>query len=186
MSRIYAKISNNAVAEYPYNYEKLKRDNPQTSWPRNMSDEDLIGFGVYYVEPYSQPAHDYTQKCIELAPGFNVEQNRWEQQWQLIPATEAEMAASIQAIKDDIVQKTQEHLDEFAQTRQYDNILSACTYANSPTPKFAAEGLYCIQQRDATWAELYKIMSEVEAEIRPVPASFEEIVGELPVLAWPN
>lgn len=79
----------------------------------------------------------------------------------------------------------QEHLDTFARTRNYDNILSACTYATSTVPKFAAEGQYAVSARDATWAKCYEIMAQVEAGERPMP-TLDELVAELPVLQWPN
>lgn len=84
-----------------------------------------------------------------------------------------------------IINEVQERLDNFARTRQYDGVLSACTYATSPTPKFAAEGQYCVVQRDATWAKLYEILAEVESGIRPPPTSYQDIESELPVLEWP-
>ena len=74
----------------------------------------------------------------------------------------------------------------FARTRNYDGILSACTYATSPTPKFQTEGQYCVVARDATWARLYEILGEVEAGTRPVPSGYADIAPELPVLVWPT
>ena len=78
----------------------------------------------------------------------------------------------------------QKRLDDFAKTRNYDNILSACTYATSTVPKFQAEAQYCVDARDATWNTCYEILAEVQAQTRPMP-TFEEIEAELPVLAWP-
>jgi hypothetical protein len=79
----------------------------------------------------------------------------------------------------------QNRLDEFAQTRGYDGILSACTYANSPTSKFATEGQYCVVQRDATWAAAYNILDLVLSGSRPMP-TLDELFTELPQLEWPN
>lgn len=95
-------------------------------------------------------------------------------------------AKSPEAIKNEVVTATQQRLDSFAQSRQYDGILSACTYHTSPTPKFQVEGQYCLAQRDATWAKLYEILAEVEAGTRPMPQSFADIESELPALVWPT
>ena len=81
--------------------------------------------------------------------------------------------------------ETQQRLDAFAQTRNYDGIMSACTYATSAIPKFAEEGQYCVTARDTTWATLYTIMAEVEAQTRPMPSGYSDIEPLLPVLAWP-
>jgi hypothetical protein len=80
--------------------------------------------------------------------------------------------------------KVQARLDAFARTRGYDGILSACTYATSTNPKFAAEGQYCVQARDATWAKCYEVMNAVQSGERPVP-TWEELEAELPPLEWP-
>lgn len=79
----------------------------------------------------------------------------------------------------------QHHLDAFAQTRNYDGILSATTYATSRVPEFKAEGQYAVEARDATWAMCYEILAAVEAGSRPVP-TLDELLAELPVLVWPN
>ena len=85
----------------------------------------------------------------------------------------------------DAVDATQQRLDDFARTRGYDGILSACTYATSPTPRFAAEGQYCVEARDATWAKLYEMLDEVLAGTRPMPSGYADVEPELPALAWP-
>lgn len=88
-------------------------------------------------------------------------------------------------IKMEIVDAVQQRLDAFAQTRNYDGILSACTYASSTVPKFAAEGQYAVNARDATWATCYQIMSAVMEGKRPMP-TVEQVLSELPLLSWPN
>ena len=89
-----------------------------------------------------------------------------------------EMIASVQ-------QAVQERLDAFARTRAYDGILSAATYATSAVPKFAAEGQYAVQARDASWAACYQIMADVQAGLRAMP-SVEQVLSELPTLEWPQ
>lgn len=78
----------------------------------------------------------------------------------------------------------QQRLDDFAKTRGYDNILSAATYATSTVAKFATEGQYAVDARDATWAKCYEILAVVEAGTRPVP-TLDELLAELPALTWP-
>lgn len=91
-----------------------------------------------------------------------------------------------EALQAEIVAATQARLDAFARTRNYDGILSACTYATSPSPTFRAEGQYCIENRDATWAALYALMANVIAGRRPPPTGFADVEDDLPVLAWPQ
>jgi hypothetical protein len=91
--------------------------------------------------------------------------------------------AEIQAEIEAAVQK---RLDDFAATRYYNGILSACTYATSAVPRFKTEGQYCVEARDATWAKCYEILTAVQAGTRPMPSGYADIEGELPVLAWPN
>jgi hypothetical protein len=80
----------------------------------------------------------------------------------------------------------QQRLDAFAQTRAYDGILSACTYVTSSVPRFAADAAYCVVARDTTWSAGYAILADVQAGVRPVPQSMDDIESELPVLAWPE
>lgn len=78
----------------------------------------------------------------------------------------------------------QNHLDTFFQSRGYDGILSAATYATSSVLKFQAEGQYAVEARDATWAACYSILSDVQDGQRAMPSQ-DELLAELPALVWP-
>lgn len=84
----------------------------------------------------------------------------------------------------EIVRAVQRRLDNFAKERNYDSILSACTYATSTVPQFKSEGQRCVDLRDETWGRLYQIMAEVESGARPMPAGYTEIETDLPSLTW--
>lgn len=91
-----------------------------------------------------------------------------------------------QRIKSLILDAVQNRLDTFAKTRNYDNILSACTYATDIDATFSAEGQYCVAGRGATWRKLYEILDEVNTGIRPEPTCYADIEPELPALNWPD
>lgn len=98
--------------------------------------------------------------------------------------TKEELEAKIQAELTNVVQTA---LDDFAKTRNYDGILSVCSYANSANPKFKAEADYCIKLRDDTWAAGYGIVDQVKSGIRDIPTP-EEVIALLPVgsAKWPD
>ncbi|MDP1655725.1 MAG: hypothetical protein Q8L96_06480 [Hylemonella sp.] len=95
------------------------------------------------------------------------------------PPTAAQIEAAFTAA-------IQQRLDDFARTRNYDSILSACTYATSTVAKFKTEGQACVNLRDATWAAAYQILADVQAGDRPMPASIADIEADLPALEWPQ
>lgn len=136
-----------------------------------------------------QPAFDpITNGVRETVPEL-TEKGTWEQRWEVYAldaaTAAANQAAAAKRVEEEIVFNTQKRLDTFARGRNYDGILSACTYATSKTPNFQTEGEYCVQARDATWVKLYQMLAEVHAGTRPMPTGFEAVEPELPVLQWP-
>ena len=86
-------------------------------------------------------------------------------------------------IKQALVDAVQRHLDATARTRNYDGILSLCSYATSTDPVFAAEGQAGVIWRDACWRYSYQVLADVQAELRTIPTP-AELVAELPVILW--
>jgi len=81
--------------------------------------------------------------------------------------------------------EVQAHMDAKARERNYDNILSLCTYAPSPNTKFAAEGQAGAEWRDAVWATCYEILADVQDGKRTAPTA-EQLIAELPAFVWPE
>ncbi len=104
---------------------------------------------------------------------------------QNISAIQAENLRIQNALIDSLVQQVQDRLDHFAQTRNYDTILSASTYATDTNPKFSVEGQFCVTLRSATWAKMYEILGQVLAGARPLPTTITDFETELPALTWP-
>lgn len=108
--------------------------------------------------------------------------------WQQVPDAEVPPlppAKTPEEIRNEIMDGVQRYLDDFATTKTYDSMLSACTYATSTVPKFQREGQYCVEKRDECWATVARIEAEVLAGTRPAPTGFDDIKGELPALEWP-
>lgn len=102
------------------------------------------------------------------------------------PGLAPQLPPTFEQIRARLVVEIQQRLDTFARTRNYDGILSACTYAQSTVPAFLADGLYAVAARDATWSAAYAILAEVQAETRVAPTVLAEIEAELPPLQWPQ
>ena len=93
---------------------------------------------------------------------------------------------TVDEIKVEVTKATQDRLDNWAKTRNYDGILSAATYATSTVPKFAAEGQAAVTARDTTWAALYNLMAEYQVGTRAMPQGFADVEPLLPTLEWPQ
>lgn len=88
---IYALVFNNAVSQYPYGLAQLRRDNPQVSFPDEMSDARLAEYGVHRVRMVDHPAYDpMTQNLIEPLPVLI--DGTWSQVWAVEPAPAEEIA----------------------------------------------------------------------------------------------
>lgn len=83
----------------------------------------------------------------------------------------------------DFEQRIQNRLDTFARTKTYDGILSACTYATSPTERLATEGQRAVDIRDATWQTAYQILADYQNGDIPQP-TWAELEAQLPELSW--
>lgn len=159
---------------------KILSEQPNTSFAKPFVPPETYAPVAQTSPP---PSHPFFQSVDELTP-LKIG-SQWTQQWALRDATPEEMEARKAVLVASITAQTQERLDNFARTRNYDGILSACTYASSQVERFAKEGQYCVNARDATWASLYEYMAKVEAGINPIPAGFQDIEPILPELVWP-
>jgi hypothetical protein len=105
---LYAKIINGTVADYPYGLAKLKADNPNTSFPKQPTEELLAEYNVFPVTAVPQPAPTLTQDPVEQTP--ELINGQWTQVWAMVDISPEEAAirqlrasdaANVDAIKSD-------------------------------------------------------------------------------------
>ena len=112
------------------------------------------------------------------------EEQFWTEVTEAIPEEEANgMIEPVDQVKyfTDIVQS---HLDGVAKTRNYDGILSLCSYVTSTNATFSKEGQAGVEWRDAVWAKCYEILDAVKAGTRTDIPTAEQLILELPVFTW--
>lgn len=102
---MHALIFDGAVQKYPYSIGNLRKDNPQTSFPRRPSDAALEEWGVYVVARVDRPEIDeLTQDAKEMTPVFV--NGTWTQVWEVVPAS-----------PEDVVQRKAEKNEQVKQQR---------------------------------------------------------------------
>mgnify|MGYP003294663800 CR=1 FL=1 len=87
----------------------------------------------------------------------------------------------------DFDSRVEKRLNDFAATRRYSSINSACSYSTSTDAQFKLEGEYCVSIRDLTYRKCYDLLEEymplVLSGEREIP-TWEEIEAQLPELKW--
>jgi len=87
---MHALINNGAVEKYPYTIGNLRKDNPNTSFPKRPTDELLAQWGMQVVAKVGRPDVDHTKNVNESTP--IVIKGTWTQAWEITDATAEEIA----------------------------------------------------------------------------------------------
>jgi hypothetical protein len=92
---MHVLVSNGNVENYPYTIGNLRRDNPNTSFPKKPSDELLENFGMFRVTKVDRPTYDHTKNITEGTPVLT--DGVWTQVWNVTDATAEEIAERTEA-----------------------------------------------------------------------------------------
>jgi hypothetical protein len=86
---MYALIQDNTVQTYPYWIAQLRKDHPNTSFPKNPNEELLADYGVVRVYPTDRPEVDHTKNVNDGTPA--LQDGKWVQVWNITDATAEEV-----------------------------------------------------------------------------------------------
>lgn len=107
----YLKAVNGVVEKYPYSIIQLKKDNPNTSFPSDMSDEVLAEWSVYPVTVTQAPAYDELTQYLEQ--------------------TQPELVGEIWAVAWNVLQQPLEKADSNVRNKR-DKLLYECDWTQLP------------------------------------------------------
>ena len=175
----YVRATGSDIHEYPVSEQVIRERHPSVSFAIPFTPPS----GYFQVTATDQPASTQTVKYVENAPSYL--DGVYTQAWLSVAKSIEEQTEWVDTLKITIIDAVQTRLDNFARTRNYDGILSACTYATSAVVQFKSDADYCVSARDSTWSALYTILNEVNSATRAMPSGFADIENLLPVLSWP-
>lgn len=97
----YALVQNGLLVKYPYSITRLRRDNPNTSFPKKPTEATLASWGVYPVTNVDSPAFSHaTQNLTEGDPV--LVDGQWKQTWIVADATLEEVTQRAKQQADDV------------------------------------------------------------------------------------
>ena len=160
---------------------------PETLWPSpEKIIPEMLPEGCVVVIETVTPAVGRHQSVSR--DGIEKVGEQWLQKWLVRDWTVAEVKAATVAATGELIQSftsaLEDHYDHTAQSRQYDNRLTCTLRAGYPGP-FQAEGLAFALWMDTCNAYGYAALRDVQAGARAAP-SVDDLLAELPVLAWPQ
>lgn len=168
----------------PYSQSQLRRDNPNVSFPRDLTDEVLLEFGAYKVKPPIKPDfNEDTQKLLEGDLAYI--DGAWRKLVTVVDLSPEELQSKRDAKIRELTMAIQLHLDSAARERGYDSMFSLSTYISSTNTVFQAEAAAGVRWRDDVWTAANTILSDVLAGNRSAPTK-DQLLAELPVINWPG
>jgi hypothetical protein len=115
---MYVLAPNQTAEIFPYSIGDLRRDNPNTSFPRNPSDTVLADWNMFPVVEQSPPEYNpANQNLNQLNPTLTA--GEWLQTWEVTAASAQEIAERLQSKEAEVRQQRNE-------------LLSACDWTQLP------------------------------------------------------
>jgi len=96
---MFVKITNGSVDAYPYSVGQLRRDNPNTSFPKTVSEDTMAEYGMYPVGYEAAPEYDPMTHRLEHSNVPELKDGKWVLTKTVVPLT-AEQIASRNASKE--------------------------------------------------------------------------------------
>ena len=99
---MYVKVIDGSVKAFPYDASSLMKDNPNTSFPEQMSDEVLARFNVYPViaKEVPQSFDPITQNAVVVKPV--LVDGLWTQAWSVSAASSTEVEQRLSNLASDV------------------------------------------------------------------------------------
>ena len=100
---MHLKITNGQPETYSIG--QLRRDNPNTSFPKSPSDALLADWGVYSYTMQDQPVYDHFTQTIQRLDITQVD-GAWVQGWEIVSIPTEDASRNTRNQRDSLLQQT--------------------------------------------------------------------------------
>ena len=118
---MHVKLTNGTVDTYPYNVGQLRRDNPNTSFPKQIPSEMLESYGVYTVVYTDMPTIDGRTQKVEQDATPSLVDGAWTIGW----TTSSKTAEETQAWDDNIAASNRAQRDSLLTQSDWTQVADA-------------------------------------------------------------
>lgn len=157
---------------YPYYIGQLRRDYPNTSFPRPIERVNLARFNVYPVIKNNPPQYDETrEKAVEGTPVEELP-GIFRQTWTIESMTQGERQAKRKALRAMYREWVKEYINSVAIEQDYDDFIEAmlrAAYTNSDQSKVIAYAGFV----DQCYSQAKTILQEIASGKRAPPDKTE-------------
>lgn len=94
---MHALVKNGSIVKYPYTIGMLRKDNPNTSFPKKPTDEFLSGWNMERVAKVDRPNVDHTKNINEGSP--QQINGVWTQVWEVTDASPEKITQRLEQMK---------------------------------------------------------------------------------------
>jgi hypothetical protein len=94
---MYVKITNGSVDQYPYSVGQLRRDNPNTSFPKKIPEATMASYGMYPVTIADEPTYDSSTHKVQQAETPTLVDGVWTITSSAVSLTAEEITAATDA-----------------------------------------------------------------------------------------
>jgi hypothetical protein len=82
---MFVKVNNGQAETYPYTIGRLRKDYPNTSFPKKLSAELLAEYDLYRVDSEPQPVYDDKTERVAQDSMPTLIENKWVIGWTVYP-----------------------------------------------------------------------------------------------------
>lgn len=101
---MFVKLTNGQPSKYPYTLGELRRDNPQTSFPRTIPPEVLAAYDVYPVQVVTAP--DVDSKTHRVSQSVAQSADGWVQTWTVQELSKAQAETNVRGHRNRLLSDT--------------------------------------------------------------------------------
>lgn len=101
---MFVKVTNGQPSKYPYTLGDLRRENPQTSFPKQVPAETLEAYGVYPVQ--QKPAPRFDNKTHRMSDSVQLVDGVWTQHWEASELPHGAASVNVRVHRDNLLRET--------------------------------------------------------------------------------
>lgn len=184
-SAVFARVEFNRIIEYPVSVAEIKARQIPLSYFRQVAFENPVTAPDFHkvVEHIrlekDTPVVSYSVEPMGIQEILDL---LWEGKETLSPNDIPPQA--VKALFGLASAAVTKQLDDFAKTKDYDNIVSLCSYLDDPDENLDKEGRRGRLLRSQAWTSMREFQSKVLTGEIPIPRTEKELLPCVPELTW--